>query len=170
MPCSAYSLFTRARCLRVVCALLLWLSCVCFQSSWLHLPTLPIVGRVWSLCCYGARWGHCRLIVGQCQLFNQMPAFSLFAGGVVTWNYRALFLCFLRGFRWWVQPAVKPVVLTFRVLFLPCPMNGFYWWVGLGVRSDVCLQPISGAAVEVMCVVVLPRAGDTLEWCWSLPG
>lgn len=41
-----------------------------------------------------------RLTVCQGQLFNQMPAFSLFAGSVVTWSYRAPFLVFPEEFSW----------------------------------------------------------------------
>lgn len=55
-------------------------------------------------------WGCCELVVGWCQELNQQPAFCSFFWTMVTPSYRVLFLHYsLRGFHWWVRPAVRPV-------------------------------------------------------------
>ena len=45
------------------------------------------------------------------------------------------------------------VALNCRVLSLDCPLRGFSWWVGPAIRSDVCPQP---SEVGLVCMVIFP--------------
>ena len=58
-----------------------------------------------------------------------MPALSPFARALVTWNCRA---CSLH-----------------------CPLGGFHWRMTPAVKSDVFPQPTPGAAVKLVCMVIL---------------
>lgn len=57
VPCSSELGTSGVSPLSVACALLLWLSHVCLHSSHLQWLSLPVVGRVGSLCCYWASLG-----------------------------------------------------------------------------------------------------------------
>lgn len=48
----------------------------------------------------------------------------------------------------------RVVALNCKVLSLCCSLRNFHWEAGSAVIPDVCPQPIGGASVRPMCVVI----------------
>ena len=83
----------------VVCALLLWLSHFCLQSSHLRWLFLPVMGRVFV----PVLWASLGLPCG-------LESHQAFARDAVAANCSALCLCCaLTNLHWWVGPTVKPL-------------------------------------------------------------
>lgn len=110
----------------------------------------------------GPVWGHCGLTV----VSDQMPALGSCAKALVTLNCFPCVVPWEPFVGWWglqsdhvsfPGPSVRvAVTLNYRALSLYCPLWDFCWRVGLAVIWDVCSQPIAGAAVERVCVVIFP--------------
>lgn len=76
----------------------------------------------------------------------------------------------------WLQSdhvfASSATELNCKVLSLCCPLRSFNVLVEPSVRLDIYPQLTAGAAVGLLCMVILlsPQGRITLEWCWSLLG